>query len=251
MDNKRRENTGKLEMSKIIQFLIENDYKYENNVFGCFYHNYSVAEFNKNISYSDKNGNWINDNHIKISIEFNDDFDCENIDDNKENEDIDDNEENEIYFDEKNNWKKNNWKKTDDFINSLIEEIEEKKNFDKETEKFYLIKETLNSYISSDDESEINDFNVIKGPIKQIKLLNQIELLNKNTITNNDKITNDDKELMTNAINEFPYTHILKSSIYWLEKCNKHKYIEELLQLLKKADKSIKKAFNKLDYYTS
>ena len=70
----RGPDTGKIELERIIDCLKENNYKFEkveeSDTYGCM-----VANFHKDIMYSDQEGNYINDRHIKIKIDFDSDFD--------------------------------------------------------------------------------------------------------------------------------------------------------------------------------
>ena len=69
--------TGKIELENIINCLKENHYVFEDleeaDTDGSM-----VANFEKEIKYSDKDGNSINDRFIKIKIEFDSDFDYKN-----------------------------------------------------------------------------------------------------------------------------------------------------------------------------
>ena len=82
----RYEDTGKIELEKLLSFLNENNYKYK-DVRKTIHYGYSIAVFKKDISYSEKSGNWINDRHIKIYVEYDDDFDYKNIHVKDKNED--------------------------------------------------------------------------------------------------------------------------------------------------------------------
>ena len=53
-----------------------------------------IATFNKDIKYADRTGNYVNDKNIKISVEFDRDFDYKNDYNNYDNE-----EEGEYKFD--------------------------------------------------------------------------------------------------------------------------------------------------------
>ena len=110
IDIERKEDTGKLELERIIACLKQNGYKFKGTREADNYYAHSNAIFEKNISFSDKDGNWINDNHIKISIEYNDRCDYKNSD-----EYID--KDNEFYDDEK----RYNKTQSEKFIQSLIE----------------------------------------------------------------------------------------------------------------------------------
>ena len=80
-----KEDTGKIELERILNCLKQNNYEFrhlsETNMYG-----HMIANFKKYISYSDKNGNCINDHYIKIKIEFSTDYDYKNNynDDNDE-----------------------------------------------------------------------------------------------------------------------------------------------------------------------
>jgi len=88
----RDEDTGKLELDKVIKFLKDNGYKYIDvrPAEYCRYIVYGsvIADFEKEITYTDKIGNWINDRNIKISIEIDDDFDYKNISDDPDYEKV-------------------------------------------------------------------------------------------------------------------------------------------------------------------
>lgn len=69
--------TGKIELENIINCLKENHYVFE-DLEEAHMEGSMVANFEKNIKYSDKDGNYINDRFIKIKIEFDSDFDYKN-----------------------------------------------------------------------------------------------------------------------------------------------------------------------------
>ena len=77
--------TGKIELQKIINFLKENNYVFEDleeaTTVGSI-----VANFEKNIKFSDEYGNYINDRYIRIKIEFDSDFDYKNKNKYKDSE---------------------------------------------------------------------------------------------------------------------------------------------------------------------
>ena len=78
MDRERPgQDTGKIELEKILNCLKENHYVFEGLEEGNM-QGYMVANFKKDIMYSDKVGNYINDRYIKIKIEFDSDFDYKN-----------------------------------------------------------------------------------------------------------------------------------------------------------------------------
>ena len=59
--------TGKIELENIINCLKENHYVFE-DLEEAHMEGSMVANFEKNIKYSDKDGNYINDRFIKIKI---------------------------------------------------------------------------------------------------------------------------------------------------------------------------------------
>jgi hypothetical protein len=70
MDRERPgQDTGKIELEKILNCLKENHYVFEGLEEGNM-QGYMVANFKKDIMYSDKVGNYINDRYIKIKIEI-------------------------------------------------------------------------------------------------------------------------------------------------------------------------------------
>ena len=71
------EDTGKKELEKIFTCLKENEYSFE-DLEQADMDGYMIANFTKDIKYTDKNGNNINDRYIKIKIEFDSDFDYKN-----------------------------------------------------------------------------------------------------------------------------------------------------------------------------
>ena len=71
------EDTGKKELEKIFTCLKENEYSFE-DLEQADMDGYMIANFTKDIKYTDKNGIYINDRYIKIKIEFDSDFDYKN-----------------------------------------------------------------------------------------------------------------------------------------------------------------------------
>ena len=62
--------TGAREMLKITQLLNKNGYEYDGES-GSNWYNHKTLHFTKPIRYTDWNGNWINDNHITVTIKYN------------------------------------------------------------------------------------------------------------------------------------------------------------------------------------
>ena len=67
--------TGEIELQRIIIFMKENKYEYielldQGEFDGCY-----NLHFKKDIMYSDKEGTYINDRRIKVTIEFDTSFD--------------------------------------------------------------------------------------------------------------------------------------------------------------------------------
>ena len=72
-----REDTGKKELEKIFTCLNENEYNFE-DLEKADMEGYIIANFTKDIKYTDKAGNYINDRYITIKIEFDSYFDYKN-----------------------------------------------------------------------------------------------------------------------------------------------------------------------------
>jgi hypothetical protein len=72
------QDTGKIELERILNCMKENKYDYtdsldEGEFGGCY-----KLNFVKEIMYSDKKGNYINDRRIKVTIEFDTSYDYKN-----------------------------------------------------------------------------------------------------------------------------------------------------------------------------
>ena len=115
MDKKegfRKVDTNAIEIKRLLKYLLTKGYTFEGTreAFDGKY-NYpeeSIASFSKELSYTDTDGNWINDSGIKVSIQFEKRADYKNF---EKNEDEDD-----IYIGE-----------PETFITGLIEEIKDPK----------------------------------------------------------------------------------------------------------------------------
>lgn len=81
--------TGKIELQRIINCMKENKYNYTGSLDEGEYSGYYKLDFLKEIMYSDIKGNYINDRHIKVTIEFDTSFDYKT----EYNEDFDYNSE--------------------------------------------------------------------------------------------------------------------------------------------------------------
>lgn len=105
-------NTNIIEIKRLLNCLLTNGYEFEGTreaIDGRYiYPDDAIASFSKKISYTDTDGNWINDSGIKVSIQFEKRADYTNF---EKNEDEDD-----IYIGE-----------PDAFITGLIEEIKDPK----------------------------------------------------------------------------------------------------------------------------
>ena len=115
MDKKegsRKADTNMIEIKRLLNYLLTNGYEFEGTqeaIDGRYnYPDDAIAIFSKKISYTDTDGNWINDSGTKVSIQFEKRADYTNF---EKNEDEDD-----IYIGE-----------PDTFITGLIEEIKEPK----------------------------------------------------------------------------------------------------------------------------
>ena len=108
----RKADTNMIEIKRLLNYLLTNGYEFKGTqkaIDGRYnYPDDAIASFSKKISYTDTDGNWINDSGIKVSIQFEKRADYTNF---KKNEDEDD-----IYIGEPNT-----------FITGLIEEIKEPK----------------------------------------------------------------------------------------------------------------------------
>jgi hypothetical protein len=63
------ENEGTAEMKKLVSHFIQNGYFYK-SLERSNWHGYVVAVFYKPIAYSTAEGEYINDNHIEVRVEF-------------------------------------------------------------------------------------------------------------------------------------------------------------------------------------
>ena len=78
----RDEYTGIAELNKLIDFFNKNDYEYiregctklNKNLNANSNTNTLLADFIKEISFTNKEGSWVDEKYIKISIEFNNEF---------------------------------------------------------------------------------------------------------------------------------------------------------------------------------
>ena len=72
----RDEYTGIAELNKLIDFFNKNDYEYIREGYTKLNKNSNthVVDFIKEISFTNKEGSWIDEKYIKISIEFNNEF---------------------------------------------------------------------------------------------------------------------------------------------------------------------------------
>jgi hypothetical protein len=95
MDKKERfrnVDTNAIEIKRLLKYLLTNGYEFEGirEAFDGKY-NYpeeAIASFSKELSYTDKDGNWINDSGIKVSIQFEKRADYEKFEKNEDEDDI-------------------------------------------------------------------------------------------------------------------------------------------------------------------
>lgn len=70
----RGPDTSRLELKKIVDCLVTNGYEFEGTreaIVGRYiYENDAIADFKKDIDYTAEDGNYIPDNEIKVSIQF-------------------------------------------------------------------------------------------------------------------------------------------------------------------------------------
>ena len=111
-EGSRKVDTNMIEIKRLLNYLLTNGYEFEETreaIDGRYiYPDDAIARFSKKLSYTDTDGNWINDSGIKVSIQFEKRADYKNF---EKNEDKDD-----IYIGE-----------PDTFITGLIEEIKDPK----------------------------------------------------------------------------------------------------------------------------
>lgn len=113
-ERSRYSNTNMIQVKELLQFLVTNGYEFEGTreAVDSRYRRYpddAIADFSKDIKYSEENGNYINDSKIKVSVHFEKRADYTNF---KENEKGD----NEYIGD------------PETFITGLIEEIKDSRS---------------------------------------------------------------------------------------------------------------------------
>ena len=105
-------NTNIIEIKRLLNCLLTNGYEFEGTQEandGIYdYPDDAIAIFSKEISYTDTHHNWINDNSIKVSIQFQKSADYKNFEYNKDGD--------KIYIGD-----------PETFITGLIEEIKDPK----------------------------------------------------------------------------------------------------------------------------
>jgi hypothetical protein len=76
----RNADTNRIEIKKVLKYLCMQGYEFEGTIEGTREHpDKCSADFQKEISYTDLDGNWINDSTIKVSIQFEKRADYANI----------------------------------------------------------------------------------------------------------------------------------------------------------------------------
>jgi len=114
--------TGKIELERILKCMKENKYEYTDSLnrgefTGCY-----KLDFVKEIMYSDKEGTYINDRHIKVTIQFDTSFDYKT----EYNKDINGDFDYDDY---------NNKKKAQKFIKKLMNDTYDSKSSKKGGQK--------------------------------------------------------------------------------------------------------------------
>ena len=84
------EDTGETELSRLLYCLKENGYEYESVNKSDTWYGYMDATFVKPIKFVGNDGNYINDSHINVKIEFDNRFDYKNIEQDEEGDYIHD-----------------------------------------------------------------------------------------------------------------------------------------------------------------
>jgi hypothetical protein len=80
--------TGEKELSQLLYVLKKNGYEYEGVNKAEDYYDYMDATFTKPIKYTYIGGDYINDSHISVKIQFSNRFDYKNIEIDEEGESI-------------------------------------------------------------------------------------------------------------------------------------------------------------------
>ena len=88
----RKADTGIIEIKKLLDCLLKNGYEFQgtrkayDNKF--HYPDNVIADFEKSLSFSETNGNWINDSSLKVSIQFEKRADYTNFTQDENEDDI-------------------------------------------------------------------------------------------------------------------------------------------------------------------
>ena len=87
-ENFRMADTNMIEIKRLLNYLVTNGYEFEETREAVDdryeYPDDAIAFFSKKLSYSDTDGNWINDSGIKVSIQFEKRADYKNLKKNKD-----------------------------------------------------------------------------------------------------------------------------------------------------------------------
>jgi len=112
----READTGIIEIKRVLECLLKNNYEFEETSEEYQYPDDAIAHFTKPLSFSDTTGEWIPDNSITVSIQFQKRADYKHFeqDENKDN----------VYVGN-----------TNEFIEGLIEETQKKLRKKRRTRK--------------------------------------------------------------------------------------------------------------------
>jgi hypothetical protein len=117
----READTGIIEIKRVLECLLKNNYEFEGTEDDIIRGRYSypdeaIANFTKPLEFSDTDGNWITDGSIKVSIQFEKKADYTHFEKNKD--------EDNVYVGN-----------TNEFIEGLIEETQKKLRKKRRTRK--------------------------------------------------------------------------------------------------------------------
>ena len=125
----READTGIIEIKRLLECLLANNYKFEGTSEKYQYPDDTFANFSKSLEFTATDGNLINDNSINVSIQFQKRVDYKHF---KQDENEDD-----IYMGD-----------TDEFIQGLIDETEKKLRKRRRTHKIQKTRRSRSATIS-------------------------------------------------------------------------------------------------------
>lgn len=88
MEEDNGPDTGEKELAHLLYILKKNGYEFKHVNEAENYYGYYDATFEKSIKYTDTDGDYINDNHISVNIQFANKFDYKNLEKDEKGDDI-------------------------------------------------------------------------------------------------------------------------------------------------------------------